>query len=59
MVEKVLPSGEKVKAYPITSSQKMMYLMSLKYGSGYPVNNIGYGFYWRGELDKAVMKEAI
>lgn len=59
MVEKVLPSGEKVNAYPITSSQKMMYLMSLKYGSGYPVNNIGYGFYWQGELDKAVMKEAI
>ncbi len=59
MVEKFLPSGEKVKAYPITSSQKMMYLMSLKYGSGYPVNNIGFGFYWQGELDKAVMKQAI
>ncbi len=59
MVEKFLPSGEKVKAYPISSSQKMMYLMSLKYGSGYPVNNIGFGYYWKGEFDKAVMKKAI
>lgn len=59
MVEKILPNGEKVNAYPISNSQKMMYLMSLKYGSGYPVNNIGLGFYWKGEMDKNVMKEAI
>lgn len=59
MIEKILPGGEKVQAYPITSSQQMMYLMSLKYGSGYPVNNIGFGYYWKGEMDKAVMKEAI
>lgn len=59
MIEKVLPGGEKVKAYPISSSQKMMYLMSLKYGSGYPVNNIGFGYYWKGEMNKAVMKESI
>lgn len=59
MIEKVLPNGETVKAYPISSSQKMMYLMSLKYGSGYPVNNIGFGYYWKGEMDKAVMKASI
>ncbi len=59
MTEIKLPSGEIVKAYPITSSQQMMYLMSLKYGSGYPVNNIGYGYYWKGKMDKKVMKEAI
>ncbi len=59
MIEKKLPSGEIVKAYPISNSQKMMYLMSLKYGSGYPVNNIGFGYYWKGEMDKKVMKEAI
>lgn len=59
MVEKKLPGGEIVKAYPISNSQKMMYLMSLKYGSGYPVNNIGYGYYWKGEMDKKIMKEAI
>lgn len=59
MTEIKLPSGEVVRAYPITTSQQMMYLMSLKYGSGYPVNNIGYGYYWKGEMDKKAMKEAI
>ena len=59
MIEKKLPDGTVVKAYPITSSQQMMYLMSLKYGSGYPVNNIGYGYYWKGEMDKKAMTESI
>ena len=59
MIEKKLPSGETVKAYPITSSQQMMYLMSLKYGSGYPVNNIGCGVYWKGEINKGEMKASI
>ena len=58
-LEKVLPNGEKVKAYPISSSQQMMYLMSLKYGSGYPVNNIGCGYYWQGETDIDVLKESV
>ncbi len=59
MIEKVLPNGQTVKAYPISNSQKMMFLMSLKYGSGYPVNNIGCGYYWQGELDVDIMKESI
>ncbi len=59
MIEMKLKSGETVKAYPITGSQKMMYLMSLKYGSGYPVNNIGCGVYWKGEINKGEMKAAI
>lgn len=59
MIEKKLPDGTVVKAYPITTSQQMMYLMSLKYGSGYPVNNIGYGYYWKGEMDKKIMTESI
>ncbi len=59
MIEKTLPNGQVVKAYPISNSQKMMYLMSLKYGSGYPVNNIGCGYYWKGELNRDVMKESI
>ncbi len=48
-----------MQAYPITSSQQMMYLMSLKYGSGYPVNNIGCGVYWKGEINKGEMKAAV
>lgn len=59
MIEKKLPDGNVVTAYPITSSQQMMYLMSLKYGSGYPVNNIGCGIYWKGEINKGEMKAAI
>lgn len=59
MIEKKMPDGRTVKAYPISNSQKMMYLMSLKYGSGYPVNNIGFGYYWKGEMDKKIMKESI
>lgn len=59
MIEKKLPDGNIVQAYPITSSQQMMYLMSLKYGSGYPVNNIGCGIYWKGEINKGEMKASI
>ena len=59
MIEKTLSNGQTVKAYPISNSQKMMFLMSLKYGSGYPVNNIGCGYYWQGELNVDVMKESI
>ena len=59
MIEKKLSDGQVVKAYPISSSQQMMFLMSLKYGSGYPVNNIGCGYYWKGEMNVDVMKESI
>lgn len=59
MIEKKLRNGQIVKAYPISNSQKMMFLMSLKYGSGYPVNNIGCGYYWQGEMDEKIMKESI
>ncbi len=59
MIEKILSNGEKVTAYPITSSQQMMFFMSLKYGAGYPINNIGCGYYWKGEMDKEIMKESI
>ncbi len=59
MIEKKLADGNVVKAYPISNSQKMMFLMSLKYGSGYPVNNIGCGYYWKGEMDVDIMKASI
>ena len=59
MVEKKLPNGQSVKAYPISNSQQMMFLMSLKYGAGYPVNNIGCGYYWKGEMDTEIMKESV
>ncbi len=59
VVNKTLSDGTVVEAYPISTSQQMMYLMSLKYGSGYPVNNIGMGYYWKGSMDKEIMKESI
>lgn len=59
MIVKTLPDGKNVIAYPISSSQEMMYLMSLKYGSGYPVNNIGCGYYWKGDFDREIMEESI
>ena len=59
MTQIKLKNGKTVNAYPITSSQQMMYLMSLKYGSGYPVNNIGCGVYWKGEINKNEMKASV
>ena len=59
MIEKKIPDGTIVKAYPITNSQQMMYLMSLKYGSGYPVNNIGCGVYWKGDTNRNELKASI
>ena len=59
MIEKTLANGQTVKAYPLSDSQKMMFLMSLKYGPGYPVNNIGCGYYWQGKMDENIMKESI
>lgn len=59
MLEKKLSDSTIVKAYPLSASQNMMYLMSLKYGSGYPVNNIGCGYYWKGSFDKDILKASI
>ena len=59
MIEKTLKNGEKVNAYPISASQNMMYLLSILYGAGYPINNIGSGYYWKGEMDFGVMEESI
>ena len=59
MIEKKLKNGQVVKAYPLSDSQKMMFLMSLKYGSGYPVNNIGCGYYWQGDLHIGILKESV
>ncbi|MBP3330763.1 MAG: hypothetical protein J6L89_08020 [Clostridia bacterium] len=59
MIEKVLKNGKTVEAYPISASQNMMYLLSILYGAGYPINNIGSGYYWKGEMDFDVMKESI
>lgn len=59
MIEKVLPSGEKVTAFPLSIPQQLMFYMAIQYGSGYPINNIGSGYYRKGEFDREIMKQSI
>lgn len=59
MIKKVLPNGETVTAYPMAIPQQLMFFMSIQYGAGYPINNIGTGYYWKGEFDFDTMKESI
>lgn len=59
MIQKVLPSGEAVAAFPITIPQQFMLGCSLQYGQGCLINNIGSGYYWQGEMDFDAMREAV
>lgn len=59
MIEKVLKDGRKVQTYPMSIPQQLMFFMSLQYGVGYPINNIGSGYYWKGDMDFEVMHEAV
>lgn len=59
MIEKTLPTGEKITAYPLATPQQFMLFMSMQYGENYPVNNIGSGYYWQGRMDFALMKKSI
>lgn len=59
MIQKTLSSGETVTAFPISTPQQLMYYMSLQYGADYPINNIGSGYYWQGDMDFDVMRESI
>lgn len=59
MVEKQLPNGQTVTAYPLSSPQMLMLGMSQIYGGDYPVNNIGCGYYWKGHFDEDLLKQSI
>lgn len=59
MIQKTLPTGETVTAFPIATPQQFMLGMSIQYGGDYPINNIGCGYYWKGEMDFDVMKESV
>ena len=59
MIEKVLANGQKVTAFPMSYPQQLMFFMNIQYGKGYPINNIGSGYYWKGGFDFEVMKESI
>ncbi|MCM1364856.1 MAG: condensation domain-containing protein [Faecalibacterium sp.] len=59
MIQKTLPNGETVTAYPLATPQQFMLYMSIQYGADYPINNIGSGYYWKGGMDFDVMRESI
>lgn len=59
MIQKVLPNGETVTAFPITIPQQFMLGCDLQYGHGYLINNIGSGYYWQGEMDFDAMRESV
>ncbi len=59
MIEKILPDGTKIQTFPISIPQQFMFYMSAQYGAEYPVNNIGLGYYIYGDINTAIMEEAI
>lgn len=59
MIEKTLPNGKTVTAFPITIPQQFMYFMSAQYGAKFPVNNIGLGCFFSGMIDLDTMKASL
>ena len=54
-----LPDGKKVEAYPMIPAQGLMWFVAKHHGTDSPVLNIVTGYYWQGEFDTALMKEAL
>lgn len=59
MIPKTLPDGRTVNAFPLTIPQQFMLGVSIQYGKGFLINNIGSGYYFKGGMDFDVMKESI
>lgn len=59
MVPKILPDGRTVNALPLTIPQQFMLGVSIQYGKGFLINNIGSGYYFKADMDFDVMKESI
>lgn len=59
MIEKILPDGSKVTAFPISIPQQFMFFMSAQYGAKYPVNNIGLCCFIHGGADLEILREAL
>lgn len=54
-----LKNGKKVEAYPLIPAQSLMLYLSEHHSTDAPVLNIVTGYYWQGEFDTEVMKEAL
>ena len=54
-----LKDGKKVSAYPLIPAQSLMLYLSEHHSTDAPVLNIVTGYYWQGEFDTGLMKEAL
>ena len=54
-----LSNGKKVEAYPVIPAQHLMYYLSEHHSTDALVLNIVTGYYWQGDFDTALMKEAL
>lgn len=54
-----LKNGKKVEAYPLIPAQSLMLYLSKHHSTDAPVLNIVTGYYWQGEFDTELMKEAL
>ena len=54
-----LKNGNKVQVYPLIPAQHLMYYLSKHHSTDAPVLNIVTGYYWQGEFDTELMKEAL
>lgn len=54
-----LSNGKKVEAYPLIPAQHLMLYLSQHHSKDAPVLNIVTGYYWQGEFDTELMKEAL
>lgn len=59
MIDKLLPNGSHVQAFPITQAQKLMYYVYSGYSKNLAVLNIGAGHYWQGDFDVEAMKASL
>lgn len=59
LIEKTLPNGKTVTAFPLSTPQQFMYFMSLQYGAGSLINNIGAGYYFKDEMDFDLMRQSV
>lgn len=59
MLQKKLPDGQLVEAYPITQAQSIMYYIFNSFGGNSPVLNIGTGYYWQGDIDVELFRQSL
>lgn len=54
-----LKNGRRVQAYPLIPAQHLMYYLSEHHSTDAPVLNVVTGYYWQGEFDTQLMKQAL